>query len=201
MAHGHSASSARAHSARGPRPQRWLGPVHSARDPWLTGPASAYAARDGAARERTPERSPLSGHASRHGRWWCYSGGGRAKGGARVPTAERLPAGHGGGGDSSPELLVDGEGRKTGSAAAFSDEARAPVADGGPAMGRRRRVSGGSDAKTTTALGGTAHLARHRPTTTASAWRSDSIGGAPRTAGRRLQIGRACGWDGAREAR
>jgi hypothetical protein len=79
--------------------------------------------------------------------------------------------------------LSMGRGRKTGSAAAFSDEARALVADGGPAMGRRRRVSGGSDAKMTMALGGTAHLARHRPTTTALAWRSDSIGGAPRTAG------------------
>jgi hypothetical protein len=31
----------------------------------------------------------------------------------------RLPAGHGGGGDSSPELLVDGEGEKTGSAVAL----------------------------------------------------------------------------------
>jgi hypothetical protein len=31
-------------------------------------------------------------------------------GGGRAPTTVRLPAGHGGGGDSSPELLVDGEG-------------------------------------------------------------------------------------------
>jgi hypothetical protein len=31
----------------------------------------------------------------------------------------RLPGGHGGGGDSSPELLVDGEGEKTGSVMAF----------------------------------------------------------------------------------
>jgi hypothetical protein len=31
----------------------------------------------------------------------------------------RLPAGHGEGGDSSPELLIDGEGKKTGSAVAF----------------------------------------------------------------------------------
>jgi hypothetical protein len=31
----------------------------------------------------------------------------------------RLPAGHGGGEVSSPDLLVDGEGKKSGSAAAF----------------------------------------------------------------------------------
>jgi hypothetical protein len=66
----------------------------------------------GAARERTPERSSLSVCASRRGRRWRYSSGGEAKGGARASTAERLPAGHGGGGDSSPELLVDGEGEK-----------------------------------------------------------------------------------------
>jgi hypothetical protein len=37
--------------------------------------------------------------------------------------------------------LSMGRGRKNGSAAAFSDEARAPVADGGPAMGRSERIS------------------------------------------------------------
>jgi hypothetical protein len=72
--------------------------------------------------------------------------------------------------------LSTGRGRKTGSAAAFSDEARAPVAGGGPAMGRRRRVSGGGGAETTTAPDGTTHLARRRLTTAASARHSDSSG-------------------------
>jgi hypothetical protein len=58
---------------------------------------------------RPQPRSPLSGRASRR---WRYNGGGGAKDGARAPTAERLPAGHGGGGDSSPELIVDGKGEE-----------------------------------------------------------------------------------------
>jgi hypothetical protein len=48
-----------------------------------------------------------------------------------------LPTGHGGRGDSSPELLVDGEGEKTGSTTAFFRRGGATVASGGPAMGRR----------------------------------------------------------------
>jgi hypothetical protein len=44
--------------------------------------------------------------------------------------AERPPAGHVGGGGSSPELLADGKGGKTGTTAAFSDEVGALVADG-----------------------------------------------------------------------
>jgi hypothetical protein len=111
-AHAHSAGLACVHSMRGLQPQRWLGPVHNACGPLLAGSASACAARDGAAREHTPERSPLSGRASQRGQWRRYSGGGGANDGARAPTAERLPAGHGSGGDSSPELLVDGEGEK-----------------------------------------------------------------------------------------
>jgi hypothetical protein len=86
VAHAHSAGSDRGHSARGPQ---------------LAGPASAYAARDGVARRVV-----------RRGRQRCYSGGGGAKDGARATTAERLLAGHGGGGDSSPELHVDGAGEK-----------------------------------------------------------------------------------------
>jgi hypothetical protein len=38
--------------------------------------------------------------------------------------------------------LSTGRGRKTGSATVFSDEARAPVAGGGPTMGRRERELG-----------------------------------------------------------
>jgi hypothetical protein len=86
--------------------------VHSVRGPRLAGPAWACAARDSAARERTPERSPLSGRASWRGRWQRYRYGGGANDGARAPTTERLSAGHGGGEDSSPEFLVDGEGEK-----------------------------------------------------------------------------------------
>jgi hypothetical protein len=54
-----------------------------------------------------------SGHRSpgvRRGRRRRYRGGGGAKEGARAPTAERPPAGHVGGGDSSPEFLADGKG-------------------------------------------------------------------------------------------
>jgi hypothetical protein len=118
--------------AHGPRPQRRLGPCAQRTRPTacraglgLRGPRWR-----GAARVRTPERSPLSGRSSRRGWLWCYHGGGGAKDSARAPTAERPPAGHVGGGDSSPELLVDGKGGKTGTAAAFSDEVGAPVAGG-----------------------------------------------------------------------
>jgi hypothetical protein len=69
-------------------------------------------AQRGVARERTPERSPLSGRASRRGWRRRYSGRGGAKDDTQAPMVERLPAGHGDGGDSSPELLVDGEGEK-----------------------------------------------------------------------------------------
>jgi hypothetical protein len=62
-----------------------------------------------------------------------------ARGGAQASTTERPPAGHVGGGDSSPEFLADGEGGKTRLAAAFSDEVRAPAAGGGPASRWRGR--------------------------------------------------------------
>jgi hypothetical protein len=91
VAHAHSVGSACVHSAHGPR---------------LSGPASACADGDGAAWRASARRS---GHCSPGAR---RSVGGGANGSARAPTAERLPAGHGGGGDSSPELLVDGEGEK-----------------------------------------------------------------------------------------
>jgi hypothetical protein len=44
--------------------------------------------------------------------------------------AEGSPTGQVGGGSSSPELLADGKGGKTGTAAAFSDKVGASVADG-----------------------------------------------------------------------
>jgi hypothetical protein len=59
------------------------------------------------------EQSPLPG--ARHG----AAGGDATVVEAAHRTTVRLPAGHGEGGDSSPELLVDGQGEKTGSAAVF----------------------------------------------------------------------------------
>jgi hypothetical protein len=57
----------------------------------------------------------------------------------------RLPAGHGERHASSPELLVDGEERKSGSTAASLRRGGATVAGGGPATVRRkRRVSSSS---------------------------------------------------------
>jgi hypothetical protein len=50
--------------------------------------------------------------------------------GARASTAEGSPFGQVGGGSSSPELLADGKGGKTGTAAVFFDKVGAPVAGG-----------------------------------------------------------------------
>jgi hypothetical protein len=125
VAHAHSAGSARCTT----RAARGL--------PGWPRPVRPTMARRGTVRERTPERSPLSGRASQRGRWRHYSGGGGANDGARAPTAERLPAEHGGGGDRSPELLVDGEGEKK----RIGGGVLRPVADGGPAMGRSERIS------------------------------------------------------------
>jgi hypothetical protein len=54
------------------------------------------------------------GRALRCGQRRRYSSVGGENGGGRAPTTVRLPAGHGGGEDSSPELLVDGKGKKSG---------------------------------------------------------------------------------------
>jgi hypothetical protein len=57
----------------------------------------------------------------------------------------RLPTGHGERHASSPELLVDGEEKKSGSTVASPQRGGATVADGGPATVRRkRRVSSSS---------------------------------------------------------
>jgi hypothetical protein len=98
------------------------------------------------------------------------------------PRRRGYPSGMGVEAIAHRSSLLTGRGRKTGSASAFSNEARAPVAGGGPATGRRRRVSSSGGAETTTAPGGTAHLA-----TVAPARRSDSSGGEPRIAGRWLR--------------
>jgi hypothetical protein len=95
------------------RPSPW--PRHSgAHDP-LAGPAHGlHGPPAGMAREHAPERSPLSGRASRRGRHRLYHGGGGARLGARASTTEGSPTGQVGGGGNSPELLVDGKGGKTG---------------------------------------------------------------------------------------
>jgi hypothetical protein len=98
--------------------------VRSAR-PALVGPASACAARDDAAHAGAVT---APGHASRCCRQRYHSGRGGANDGGRAPTTVRLPVGHEGGGDSSLELLVDGEGEKTGSTAAFFRQGGATVA-------------------------------------------------------------------------
>jgi hypothetical protein len=97
-----------------------LSPVAQRARPTLAGPASASAARDGVAQ--------------RGARWSGHSG---ANGGGRAPTMVRLPAGHGGGKNSSLELLVHGEEKKSGSAGAFLRRDGATVAGGGPVMVRR----------------------------------------------------------------
>jgi hypothetical protein len=72
------------------------------------------------AAQRVSRRSGHApGRASRCGRRRRHIVGGGANSGGRAPTTVRLPAGHGGGGDSAPDLLVDGEGEKTGSASVF----------------------------------------------------------------------------------
>jgi hypothetical protein len=117
---------------RGPCPQCRLGPF--AQRTWPTACRAGLGLRGPRLRdavyEGTPERSPLSGHASQRGRRRRYRGRGGARGGARASTAERPPVGQVGGGGSSPELLADGKGGKIGTTAAFSDEVGAPVAGG-----------------------------------------------------------------------
>jgi hypothetical protein len=139
-AHAHSVGSTRVHSARDPWPQRWLGPVHSARGPRLARPASACSACDGVVRRASACRS---GHCSLG---MCR---GAAGGGATSVEVEQMaalehpqrrgyPSGMGVEAIAHRSSMLMGRGRKTGSAAAFSDEVRAPVAGGGPATVRRR---------------------------------------------------------------
>jgi hypothetical protein len=133
--------------ALGPRSRRQLGPRAQHAWPAFTALARPVGAAGGLrlpGRPRPTRRSATHvgaftapGCASRRGRRRCHSGRGGANGDGRAPTAVRLPAGHGGGENSSPELHVDGEEKKTGLAAAFFQRGGATVAGGGPAMGRR----------------------------------------------------------------
>jgi hypothetical protein len=112
-------------------------PVAMRARPALAGPASASAAHAGAV--------TAPAHASRRSWRRRHSGGDGANGGGRAPTTVRLPTGHGGLHASSPELLVDGEEKKSGSTAASPWRGGATVAGGGPVTVRReRRVSSSS---------------------------------------------------------
>jgi hypothetical protein len=116
----------RAQSMHGPQPRgarpaitTLVRPVCTARG--LCSPGRPRPVRPATARHSVaPARVVTAlGRASRRGRRRCHSGRGGANGGGRAPTTLRLPAGHAGGENSSPELLVDGEGKKSGSTVAF----------------------------------------------------------------------------------
>jgi hypothetical protein len=112
--------------------------MHSAGVAHTHGVGSAHVHSACAAHSAAHTRAVTAvGRASWRGRRRRHSGGGGANGGGRAPTTVRLPARHGEGENSSPELLVDGEGEKTGSAAAFFRRGGAAVIGCGLAMGRR----------------------------------------------------------------
>jgi hypothetical protein len=117
-------------SATGPKPRS--AQMHSACVAHAHGVGSAHVHSAAHTRAIT-----AVGRASRRSRQRCHSGGGGANGGGRAPTTVRLPARHGEGENSSPELLVDGEGEQTSLAAAFFRRGGATVVGCGPAMGRR----------------------------------------------------------------
>jgi hypothetical protein len=95
---------------------------------------------------------------------------------------EVLHGGHGEGEDETGEPFLGACGSGTlparvggdGTTATSSTSGLRTGATAGTYAGRRRRVSGGVSAETTTAPDGTAHLARRRQATAASVWRSDS---------------------------
>jgi hypothetical protein len=138
--------------ALGPRSRRWLGPCAQHARPAFTALARPVCAARGLRLPSRPQPAwpatarrsaaharavTAPGRVFRRSRRQRHSGGGGANGGGRAPTTVRLPTGHGGRGDSSLELLVDGQGEKTSLAAAFFRRGGATVASGGPAMGRR----------------------------------------------------------------
>jgi hypothetical protein len=95
--------------------------------------------RRDAARERTPKQSPLSRCASRRGAIVAEV---EQKMSLQHPRRRGYPPGMGVEAIAHRSSMSTGRGRKTESAAAFSDEARAPVAGGGPASGWRERELG-----------------------------------------------------------
>jgi hypothetical protein len=95
--------------------------------------------RRGAARERTPKQSPLSRCASRRSATVVEV---EQKMALQHPRRRGYPLGMGVEAIAHRSSMSMGRGRKTESTAAFSDEARAPVAGGGPASGWRERELG-----------------------------------------------------------
>jgi hypothetical protein len=158
-------------------------PVSTARGPWLAGPASACAARDDASQRASARRSGHRSPGTRRG---------AAGGGATVAEVEKTtalehprrrgyPLGTGVEVIAHRSSLSTGRGRKTGSAAAFSDEARAPVAGGGLATERREREVGSTlhGRKSGKRSSGSAHRGRARDGgggRTVTVARSDSVG-------------------------
>jgi hypothetical protein len=119
--------SAQMHSGAWPMPAAWARPMRIVRArpmatrarPALAGPTSASAARDGAAHAgavTAPRRMS-----------WCKR---------RRSSTHDGEATHRTWGRDSLELLVDGEEKKSGSAAAFLRRGGATVASGGPATMR-----------------------------------------------------------------
>jgi hypothetical protein len=162
------------------------------RPAWPT-TARRSAAHDGAVTAPT--------RASWRGRRWRHSGGDGANGGGRAPTTVRLPVGHGGRHASSPELLVDGEEKKSISTAASPRRGGATVAGGGPATVRRERMV--SSSSTGEERRGEA-LGRRSPDEARDGEGGDNGEGLAQTAGRGA-FGQGCadtaGWGGgSREA-
>jgi hypothetical protein len=129
----------------------------------------------------TSERSPLSGRASRRGWRRRYIGGGGANAALEHPRRRGYPPGMGVEAIAHRSSLSTGRERKTGSAAAFSDEARAPVAGEGPTTERREREVGSTlhRRKSVKRSSGSAHRGQARDGgggRTATVARSDSVG-------------------------
>jgi hypothetical protein len=163
---GPNSRSAQLHSGAWPRSRRQLGPRAQRARPMFTALAWPVCTALGLRLpgQPRPERPMMARR---------DSSGGSSNGGGRAPTTVRLPTGHGGGGDSSLEHLIDGEGEKTGSAVALFQRGGATVAGGGPATGRRegevsstlhrrKRQEGGDSASPTIGVLTTAEAAGQR---------------------------------------
>jgi hypothetical protein len=170
------------HSARGPRSQHRLGPCAQRARPTATALAQpgAQRARPATARRVSARRS---GHRSPGVRRGAAGGGATATEVEQTMALEH-PRRRG----YPPGMRVEtiahrgslSTGRKTGSTAAFFDEARAPVAGGGPASGwREREVDSTLHGRKGGKKGsGSAHRGRARDgggDQTATVARSDSV--------------------------
>jgi hypothetical protein len=172
------------HSARGPRSQHRLGPCAQRARPTATALAQpgAQRARPATARRVSARRS---GHRSPGVRRGAAGGGATATEVEQTmalehPRRRGYPPGMRVETIAHRGSLSTGRGRKTGSATAFFDEARAPVAGGGPASGWREREVGSTlhGRKGGKKGSGSAHRGRARDGgggQTATVARSDSV--------------------------